>query len=146
VVQEPSFQLDKTSTDIIEPPKVIKSNRKVSPIPSTQNRLNVPNESNQDMISQNSGFSGLSKQLQTFGKGFGGIQNLVGLSALGTKKLRLSPSKLGAPQNSAQRLTEGFKSTLEIVPVFTEKLDLGERTFLNVEQMQNLKLDFDQIW
>ena len=60
---------------------------------------------------------------------------MVGLSALGSKKLRLSPSKLGAPQNSGQRLIEGFKSNLEIVQVFSEKLDLGEQTFLNVEQM-----------
>jgi hypothetical protein len=88
----------------------------------------------------------MSKQVQQFGKGFGGIQNLVGLSALGPKKLRLSPSKLKAPQDTETRLIEGFKSSLEIVQVFSEKLDLGERTFLNVEQVQNLKLDFDQIW
>jgi hypothetical protein len=84
--------------------------------------------------------------VQQFAKGFGGIQNLVGLSALGTKKLRLSPSKIKLPQYTEPRLIEGFKSTLEIVKVFPEKLDIGERTFLNVEQMQNLKLDFDQIW
>jgi hypothetical protein len=71
---------------------------------------------------------------------------LVGLSAMGSKKLRLSPSKLGAPQNSALRLIEGFKSNLEINQVFSEKLSLEGNKFLNVEQMQNLKLDFDQIW
>lgn len=35
---------------------------------------------------------------------------------------------------------------MKIVPVFTEKHDLDETTFLNVEQIQGLKLDFDQTW
>ena len=121
-LQDTSFQQDR-STDNIEPPKVIKN--KVSPLPSKQNLLNVPDESNPDMISQVSGYSGLSKQLQQFGKNFGG-----GLSSLGGKKLRLSPSKLGAPQEAS--MSEAFQSKLKLVPVFSEKHELAENTFLNV--------------
>ena len=96
-------QVDRTSADHVEPPKVIKS--KISPIVSANNLLNVPNESNHDMISQASGFSALSKQLGQFGKPFSGIQNMM---MLGSKKLRLSPSKLGAPQIQESMLQEGF--------------------------------------
>ena len=123
-------QVDRTSADNIEPPKVIKSN--ISPIVSANNLLNVPNESNHDMISQASGFSALSKQvaLNQFGKSFGGIQNMM---MLGSKKLRLSPSKLGAPQIQENKLQEGFQSKLKMVKVLSEKHDIGEATFLNVE-------------
>lgn len=71
---------------------------------------------------------------------------MVGLNALGAKKLRLSPSKLGAPQTQEVQLIEGFESKIQIVPVFSEKQDIGQNTYLNVEQVQSLKLDFDQIW
>jgi len=122
--------VDRTSADNIEPPKVIKSN--ISPIVSANNLLNVPNESNHDMISQASGFSALSKQvaLKQFGKSFGGIQNMM---MLGSKKLRLSPSKLGAPQIQETKLQEGFQSKVKMVKVLSEKHDIGEATFLNVE-------------
>jgi hypothetical protein len=82
------------------------------------------------MISQASGFSAISKQLGQFGKSFGGIQNMM---MLGSKKLRLSPSKLGAPQIQETKLQDGFQSKVKMAKVLSEKHEIGEATFLNVE-------------
>lgn len=53
------------------------------------------------------------------------------MMGLGSKKLRLSPSKLGAPMES--KLIEGFQSKVKVVKVLPDKQQLSESTFLDVE-------------
>lgn len=70
----------------------------------------------------------------------------MGMQALQSKKLRLSPSKLGAPQNQEPKLIDGFQSKLKVEKILQEKHDLGDGCKLNVEQIQGLKLDFEKLW
>lgn len=61
--------------------------------------------------------------------------------ALSNKKW-LTSAKIGAPQ----QVNEGFLSQIKITPVFKQKEEVVEDTYLNLEHMESQKFDFGQIW